>query len=168
MYVFDCVPHSCPSAYVQRSGLVSAARKVFRWRERTVGCKSSLKSHRSILMYHWIRALKPLRYRWVFCACSLNGLCKVLNCGLNFPCTLIFLSVSHLRQDIGDDPPILASGCFFNGSYFGPFHLSISLKCESPTVAQCAAVIVSVPFCPTRSPPVLHVKRSWKKTWALN
>lgn len=101
-------------------------------------------------MFHWIWALKPLQYHWVFCACSLNGLCKVLNCELNFLCTLI-VSLSHLRQDIGDDPPILASG-HFKWKLFQLFHLSIRLKSESLTVAQCEAVIVSVPFCPMRSP----------------
>ena len=103
-----------------------------------------------ILIIHWVWALKPPQHHWVFCACRLNGLCKVLNCELNFPCTLVF-SLSHLRQDIGDDPPILASGRF-KWELFQLFHLSISLKSESPTVAPCEAVIVSVPFCPLRSP----------------
>lgn len=48
--------------------------------------------------------------------------------------------------------PYSCKWTFFNGSYFSPFHLSISLKWESPTVAQCEAVIVSVPFCPMHSP----------------
>lgn len=48
-------------------------------------------------------------------------------------------------------PPILASGRF-KWKLFQLFHLSISLKSESPTVSQCGAVIVSVPFCPMRSP----------------
>ncbi len=74
---------------------------------------------------------------------------KALNCELNFPCMLIF-SVSHLRQDIGDDP-LFWQVAVLNGSYFSSFHLSISLKCETPTAAQCKAVIVSVPFCPTLS-----------------
>lgn len=49
-------------------------------------------------------------------------------------------------------PPLFWQVAVFNGSYFSPFHLSISLKSESPMVAQCEAVIVSVPFCPTRRP----------------
>jgi len=123
--------------------------KFFNWEKRTVGCKSHPEGLCSFLMYHWIWALKVLKHHWAFCACSQNGLCKVLNCVLNFPCTLI-LSLSHLRLDIGDDPSILTSG-HFKWRLFQLFHLSISLKSDSPTVAQCEAVIVRVSFCPMRS-----------------
>lgn len=102
----------------------------------------------SVLIFYWIWALKPEQYNWVFFACSLNGLCKVLNCALNFLCRLV-VSISHLRQDIGDDPPILASG-HFKWRLFQLFHLSISLKSDFPPAARCEAVIVSVPSCPTR------------------
>lgn len=56
--------------------------------------------------------------------------------------------------------PLFWQVAVFNGSYFSPFHLSISLKCESPTAAQCEAVIVSVPFCPTHSPAFCMWKAS--------
>lgn len=118
--MFVCTPYLCPSVYVQGSGLVSTVWKVSRLRGKNSWMQIPPESCRSILMFHWIRALKPLQYHWVFYACSLNGLCKVVNCELNFPCTLIF-SLSHLRQDIGDDPPILASGRFLMEAISAPF-----------------------------------------------
>lgn len=139
MFIFVCVQN-----------VSLALWKVYRLKRKNSWMQISLESCCSIFMFHWIWALKPLQYHWVFCACSLNGLCKVLNCELNFPCTLIF-SLSHLRQDIGDDPPILTSA-HFKWKLFQLFHLSISLKSESPMVAQCEAVIVSVPFCPIHRP----------------
>lgn len=105
-------------------------------------------SHCFILMIHWIWALKLLQYHWVFCACSLNGLCKVLNAS----------SISHARSSfpfpiwdkILEMIPLFWQVAVYKWKLFQLFHLSISLKSESPTVAQCEAVIVSVPFCPMR------------------
>lgn len=104
----------------------------------------------SILMFYWFCTLKCLQYHWVFCAWSLNGLCKSIELGAS-----IFHAHSSFPFPIWDKIlqmiPLFWQEAVFNGSYFSPFHLSISLKCESPMVAQCEAVIVSVPFCPTQA-----------------
>lgn len=118
-----------------------------------------------ILMFHWFWASTPLQYRWVsLCMWPKCSLLKQWIVALNFPCTLI-APVSHLRQDTGDDP-LFWQSLFFNGSYFSPFHLSISLECWgfcgcSMWACNCQRPLLTVPvFC------------MWKDlegaTWALN
>lgn len=75
---------------IYRSGLVCTVWKVFRLRGENSEMQIPPESHCCILMFHWIWALKALQYHWVFCTYSLNGLCKILNCELNFPCMLVF------------------------------------------------------------------------------
>lgn len=72
------------------------------------------------------------------------------------------LSLSHLRQVIGDDPPpILASGCF-KWKLFQGFHLSISLKSVSNGGSMWGCNCQR-PIPPDAQPGVLHVKGSSKE-----
>lgn len=135
---------------------------LYDWREWTVGCKSLRKS---TLYFPLIRSFNvapiPLG---LFCACGLNALCWSMNCGTQFSMHVI-ATASHLRQDTGDDPLFWRS-LFFNGSYFSPFHLSISLECwgfcdSSVWACNCQRPLLTIPvFC------------MWKALegtmWALN
>jgi len=91
-----CTPHWCSSVCVcvcvcvcaHGSRLVSTVWKVFIFRGKSSWMQIPAKSCRFILMSHWIWALKTPQSHWVFCACSLNGLYKELNCKL----------ISHARS----------------------------------------------------------------------
>lgn len=141
--------------------VASTVWKVFRLMKMNSLMQIPTESPRSILMFHWFWALKPLQYHWVFCACSLNGLCKSTESWAQFPMhTHLFhfpVETRYWRWS-----PLFWQVAVFNRTYFSAFHLSISLKCESPTVDQCEAVIVSVPFSPKQA-GALHVKGSEKE-----
>lgn len=66
---------------VEGSGKVSTVWKVFRLTGMNIWMQIPPERSCSILMFYWFWALKPLRYHWVFCAWSLNGLCKSIELG---------------------------------------------------------------------------------------
>lgn len=101
-------------------------------------------------MLHWFWALKPPQYHWVFCACSLNGLCKSTELWAQFA---MHTHLFHFPFETRYWRWSSYSGkwLFLLKEAISAFSICQSVWSESPTGSQCEAVIVNVPSCPTQA-----------------